>query len=146
MMQVAEAQFVSMRPEHLDAVVAVEASAHSHPWGHAHFIEALQADNQAQLLMADGHLLGYFVAMPGVDEVHLLNITVAPRTSARVGRVSCWTRWRYGHAGVAQCKSGWRCAGAMTGHNTCMQPRGLRGWVCARRTTLRRLEHARTRW
>jgi ribosomal-protein-alanine N-acetyltransferase len=28
--------------------------------------------------MADGNVLGYFVAMKGVDEVHLLNITVAP--------------------------------------------------------------------
>ena len=30
------------------------------------------------MLMADNTLLGYFVAMTGVDEVHLLNITVAP--------------------------------------------------------------------
>ena len=30
------------------------------------------------LLLADETLLGYFVAMMGVDEVHLLNITVAP--------------------------------------------------------------------
>ena len=28
--------------------------------------------------MLDDHLLGYFVAMEGVQEVHLLNITVAP--------------------------------------------------------------------
>jgi [ribosomal protein S18]-alanine N-acetyltransferase len=26
-----------------------------------------------------GQLLGYFIAMPSVDEVHLLNITVAPQ-------------------------------------------------------------------
>ncbi len=30
------------------------------------------------MLMAGDQLLGYFVAMKGVDEVHLLNITVAP--------------------------------------------------------------------
>jgi len=30
------------------------------------------------MLTANGQLLGYFVAMKGVDEVHLLNITVAP--------------------------------------------------------------------
>jgi ribosomal-protein-alanine N-acetyltransferase len=29
--------------------------------------------------VADDTLLGYFVAMMGVDEVHLLNITVAPQ-------------------------------------------------------------------
>ena len=28
--------------------------------------------------MADNTIVGYFVAMKGVDEVHLLNITVAP--------------------------------------------------------------------
>ena len=27
---------------------------------------------------ADGRLIGYWLAMPGVDEMHLLNITVAP--------------------------------------------------------------------
>jgi ribosomal-protein-alanine N-acetyltransferase len=31
-----------------------------------------------QLLTAGGQILGYFVAMKGVDEVHLLNLTVAP--------------------------------------------------------------------
>jgi ribosomal-protein-alanine N-acetyltransferase len=30
------------------------------------------------MLVADSTVLGYFVAMKGVDEVHLLNITVAP--------------------------------------------------------------------
>ena len=30
------------------------------------------------MLVANGTVLGYFVAMKGVDEVHLLNITVAP--------------------------------------------------------------------
>ena len=100
MMQVGEAHFVSMRPEHLEAVVAVEASAHSHPWGHAHFMEALQAGNQAQLLMADGHLLGYFVAMPGVGEVHLLNITVAPEyqrqgwSRVMLDALALWARGR----------------------------------------------------
>ena len=32
----------------------------------------------AQMITGRGELLGYFVAMKGVDEVHLLNITVAP--------------------------------------------------------------------
>jgi ribosomal-protein-alanine N-acetyltransferase len=33
---------------------------------------------EAQLLCAGEVVIGYFVAMRGVDEVHLLNITVAP--------------------------------------------------------------------
>jgi ribosomal-protein-alanine N-acetyltransferase len=31
----------------------------------------------------DGTLIGYFVAMPGVDEMHLLNLTVAPGAQGR---------------------------------------------------------------
>ena len=45
------------------------------------------------MLLAGDELLGYFVAMLGVDEAHLLNITVAPAISARAGRWSYWTRW-----------------------------------------------------
>jgi ribosomal-protein-alanine N-acetyltransferase len=73
-----EVQFEPMRVEQLDAVVAVEQRAYAHPWNRTNFLDALQSGNQAQLLVAGDVLLGYFVAMPGVDEVHLLNITVAP--------------------------------------------------------------------
>jgi [ribosomal protein S18]-alanine N-acetyltransferase len=62
----------------LDAVVALEQAAHSHPWTRRHFEDILHAPYVAQTLWADDELLGYFVAMPGVDEVHLLNIAVAP--------------------------------------------------------------------
>ena len=73
-----EVQFEPMRAEQLDAVVAVEQRAYAHPWNRTNFLDALQSGNQAQLLVAGDVLLGYFVALPGVDEVHLLNITVAP--------------------------------------------------------------------
>ncbi len=62
----------------LDAVLQVEQQAYVHPWQRINFIDSLQAGYQAQLLLAQDTLLGYFVAMKGVDEVHLLNITVAP--------------------------------------------------------------------
>ena len=64
----------------LDAVVAVEQRAYSHPWSRGNFADALAVGYQAQCLMAgdDDALIGYFIAMKGVDEVHLLNITVAP--------------------------------------------------------------------
>ena len=73
-----EVQFEPMVAGQLDAVVAVEQRAYAHPWNRTHFRDALRSGNQAQLLVAGDVLLGYFVAMPGVDEVHLLNITVAP--------------------------------------------------------------------
>lgn len=77
-----EVQFETMTPAWLAAVLQVEHSAYEHPWSEANFTDSLSAGYQAQLLVADTpqgpEVLGYFVAMKGVDEVHLLNITVAP--------------------------------------------------------------------
>lgn len=70
--------FKASRPDQLNAVLAVELRAYAHPWSRGNFVDALNSGHQAQLLMADDVLLGYFVAMKGVGEVHLLNITIAP--------------------------------------------------------------------
>ncbi len=78
-----EAQFETMTAAWLDAVLLVEQSAYERPWTRGNFTDSLNAGYQAQLLTAGNGdsttapLLGYFVAMKGVDEVHLLNITVA---------------------------------------------------------------------
>ena len=95
-----EVQFEPMRVEQLDAVVAVEQRAYAHPWNRTNFLDALQSGNQAQLLVAGDVLLGYFVAMPGVDEVHLLNITVAPEYQGQgwsrvmLDALTLWARGR----------------------------------------------------
>ena len=73
-----EVRFEPLTASQLDALMAIEQSAYSHPWTRGNFLDALAAGNQIQLLMADTQILGYFVAMPGVEEAHLLNITVAP--------------------------------------------------------------------
>ena len=73
-----EARFEALTVQHLDAVLRVEQQAYAHPWMRSNFLDSLHAGYEAQLLMAGDTLLGYFVAMKGVDEVHLLNITVAP--------------------------------------------------------------------
>lgn len=73
-----EAQFEPMASCHLPDVLHIELSAYTHPWSETNFRDAISAGYQAQMLVADGIVLGYFVAMKGVDEVHLLNITVAP--------------------------------------------------------------------
>lgn len=63
----------------VDAVVAVEVRAYAHPWSRGNFIDSLAAGYAAQLARTDdGELLGYWIAMAGVDELHLLNLTVAP--------------------------------------------------------------------
>jgi ribosomal-protein-alanine N-acetyltransferase len=63
----------------LDAVLAIEVEAYTFPWTRGNFIDALAAGYIARALIAqEGDVLGYFIAMPGVDEMHLLNVTVAP--------------------------------------------------------------------
>ncbi|HEY0817993.1 MAG TPA: ribosomal protein S18-alanine N-acetyltransferase [Rhizobacter sp.] len=68
-----------MTVQQLDAVLAIEHQAYDFPWTRGNFIDSLAAGYAAQVLHgAHGELLGYFIAMEGVDELHLLNITVAP--------------------------------------------------------------------
>lgn len=64
----------------LGAVMALETAVYPFPWTRGNFIDSLAAGYVAQLLRdaRDERLLGYFVAHAGVEEMHLLNITVAP--------------------------------------------------------------------
>ena len=78
MLQPAEAFFAPMTEAQLEAVEGLERQAHPHPWKHRHFVDCLESGYQAQMLLAGDVLLGYFVAMKGFEEVHLLNITVSP--------------------------------------------------------------------
>jgi ribosomal-protein-alanine N-acetyltransferase len=71
-------QLLNLSEPDLARVVAVEQTAYSHPWTLGNFKDALKAGNAAFKLEAGEHLIGYLVAMQVIDEVHLLNITVAP--------------------------------------------------------------------
>ncbi|MGJ7511149.1 ribosomal protein S18-alanine N-acetyltransferase [Variovorax sp. GT1P44] len=100
-----EARLEAITIERIPAVCAIEQTAFTHPWTQANFTDSLAAGYHCQCLVApaaeaesaapapsgirslwsravsrtEGEtLIGYFVAMKGVDEVHLLNITVAP--------------------------------------------------------------------
>lgn len=68
---------------HLDAVLAIEQQAYAFPWTRGNFIDSLAARYVAEVIVDEGHVAGYFVAMAGVDEMHLLNITVAPALQGR---------------------------------------------------------------
>jgi len=62
----------------LDAVLAIEVQAYTFPWTRGNFVDSLAAGYLARVLLAeDGELIGYFVAMQGFEEMHLLNLTVA---------------------------------------------------------------------
>ena len=68
----------TMTPENLDAVMAIEQVAYSHPWSRGNFRDSLNPLFDAHCLWLGDELLGYFLAMHGFEEMHLLNITVAP--------------------------------------------------------------------
>lgn len=78
-----EPSFEPMNESRLDDVVALEQRVYEHPWTRGNFVDSLRAGYHARVLFAGEELLGYFVAMKGVDEVHLLNITVAPEHQGR---------------------------------------------------------------
>jgi [ribosomal protein S18]-alanine N-acetyltransferase len=68
-----------MTPEWIEQVLALEKIAYSHPWTQGHFLDSLRSGYWAQVLLdPTGSLIGHLVAMPGVLETHLLNLTVAP--------------------------------------------------------------------
>ena len=71
-------QLLPLTPEWLDRVVAVEAAAYTHPWTAGNFRDALASGYHAQMLVQGDAVLGYYIAMQVLDEVHLLNIAVAP--------------------------------------------------------------------
>jgi len=77
-------RLVPMAAADADAVHAVEQRCYSVPWTRGNFIDSIAAGHFARVLRdADGALLGYCLAMHGVDEMHLLNITVAPEHQGR---------------------------------------------------------------
>jgi [ribosomal protein S18]-alanine N-acetyltransferase len=68
----------------LDAVLAIEDAVYEFPWTRGNFIDSMAAGYAAQVLRtADGGLCAYCVAMAGVQETHLLNLSVAPAWQRR---------------------------------------------------------------
>jgi ribosomal-protein-alanine N-acetyltransferase len=106
LLQPREARLEPLTSERIAAVCAIEQAAYTHPWNATNFSDSLIAGYHCQCLVGTPALdtpalslreqlarapwvrsgkesgsdtvIGYFVAMKGVDEVHLLNITVAP--------------------------------------------------------------------
>ncbi|MEI7463864.1 MAG: ribosomal protein S18-alanine N-acetyltransferase [Burkholderiales bacterium] len=75
-----------MTTAHLGAVMAIENEAYPFPWTRGNFIDSLASGYPAQVLFDSDRrqrAIGYFVAMEGVDEMHLLNLTVAPEAQSQ---------------------------------------------------------------
>ena len=95
-----EVRFEPLLAARIDVVLQIEQHVYAHPWSRTNFLDALQSGYQVQMLLADETVLGYFVAMQGVDEVHLLNITVAPEFQGQgwsrvmLDALALWARGR----------------------------------------------------
>ena len=93
-----ELRFEPLLANRLDAVLAVEQRAYAHAWSRTNFLDALHSGYHAEVLLSDDVVRGYFVAMKGVDEVHLLNITVAVEHQGQglarlmLDALALWTR------------------------------------------------------
>ncbi len=73
-------------PAMLDELLAIERAAYEFPWSRGNFVDSIAAGYLMQALFGpggSGPMRAYFVAMPGVDEMHLLNLTVAPAWQRR---------------------------------------------------------------
>jgi [ribosomal protein S18]-alanine N-acetyltransferase len=100
----------------MDAVLALEQGAYAHPWTRGNFIDSLAAEHWAQVLRPASALqprhqvqarpLGYVIAMPGVEEFHLLNVTVAA-DQRRQGLATCMMAALQHHAATHHAKTLW---------------------------------------
>ena len=85
----AELSFLPMQPADLDEVLKIESVSHIHPWTKGNFSDSLAAGHWAYCIrpqveqiikgsyLDPSMLWAYCILFPGVDELHLLNITVS---------------------------------------------------------------------
>ena len=66
----------------LQRVLEIEAASHSHPWSKKNFEDCITQKYWNYVLLEDHEndpkQIGHCIVMPGVEELHLLNITIAP--------------------------------------------------------------------
>ena len=70
-----------MREDDLDAVMQIEPTIYSHPWTRGNFSDSLNSGYSAWVLeentKSNEGLIGYALMMLVMDEVHLLNLSIA---------------------------------------------------------------------
>jgi ribosomal-protein-alanine N-acetyltransferase len=100
-----------MRPEEIDAVMAIEQRAYPFPWTRANFADSLAAGYSAWTCRMEGELIGYAVMMLVLDEAHLLNhhrrAGLAARTATACSSCTTCSARRARHGAKRACSS--RC-------------------------------------
>ena len=70
-------EMLPMAAQDLDEVLRIEYAVYSHPWSRSNFSDSMASGYRCWVCRLGVNLVGYFVLMIAVDEVHLLNISVA---------------------------------------------------------------------
>jgi len=65
-----------MTESDLDRVMAIEVSVYPHPWTRGIFSDCIKVGYKCWVLEQQTEIIGYAVMSVGVDEVHLLNISI----------------------------------------------------------------------
>jgi [ribosomal protein S18]-alanine N-acetyltransferase len=69
--------FVPMQLDFLEEVLLIENDVYPHPWTRGNFLDSLYSGYDCWTLQDETErILGYFLAMRIVDEIHLLNLAV----------------------------------------------------------------------
>ena len=77
-MKVEDFKIRPMLSPDLSEVIAIERHAHAVPWSRLSFEESLSGQHIAQILEYRSEIVGFYVVCPIVDELHILNLVIAP--------------------------------------------------------------------
>lgn len=66
-----------MAAEDIPAVMEIEERVYPFPWTPGNFADAIDSGYLCKVAQLEGEMVGYAVMMPAVDDVQLLNISIA---------------------------------------------------------------------
>lgn len=78
-----ELQLRPMVGEDIEVVAAIERAIHRFPWTPGNFSDALNSGYVCKVAELDGNMIGYAIMMPALDEVELLDISIAAEYQGR---------------------------------------------------------------
>lgn len=68
-----------MTPADIDVVLHIEQQVHGHPWTRGMFSDSLANGYICKIVEEGSEIAGFVVLMPALDEVHLLDISIASK-------------------------------------------------------------------
>ena len=78
-----QADFSPLALGDLDQVMPIEDAIYPFPWTRGNFVDSLRAGYSGWTYRVDGVLVGYAICMGVLDEIHLLNLSIAETWQGR---------------------------------------------------------------